>query len=1091
MTEHTLVEQPFLKQLENLGWQVYEQSAGIPTDATLSLRTNFKEVVLPSVLKQALQSINLDENRQPWLSEKQVDELYNEISDFGRMHLLEANKSFTHTLLNNSLRADYHDDPADPRPVKLIDFDHPERNSFIAINQFKVDTPGLAKACIIPDVVLFVNGLPLVVVECKNTNAYTTNPLHEALKQLQRYSNQRPSTHAAGLKEGEESLFWYNQICVATYGDKACYGTITSLNEQFFAEWKYIYPEAFQNYIKPLDVERSQERLVQGILPPHTLLDIVRSFTLFMPVGGGKEAKIVCRYQQYRAVGKIVERLKAGQTPMERSGVVWHTQGSGKSLTMVMLIKKLRTESKLADYKVLLVNDRTDLEDQLSDTATLTGEKIDFIESIKDVKPKLSTPTSNAVMVMMHKFQAKEYKLTGIAGEILSQAAEPLKQYNVFGEVNPSEKILILIDEAHRTQSSDLGNNLFEAFPNATKIAFTGTPLITERHKKKTHDRFGGYIDQYRLRDAVNDGATIPILYEGREPDNAINDKSGLDQKFEEAFGSKEQKEKELIKRKYAIGSDLREAEEHIAAVARDIVNHYTENILPNGFKAQVVTSSVLAAVRYKDALLKTLQEKVTALKAEATPDEELIKKLEFLQVYAVVSGQGTNEEAIITQARKEASAANAVDNFKKAFNYDVPETGIAFLVVCDMLLTGFDAPIEQVMYLDKKLKEHNLLQAIARVNRTYKGKTRGYVIDYATNTQNLQTALSIYGSDEVQEIMENLKGVETEIPVLESRYRRLVQLFEGKGVANFEKYLTQHIKDIPTLLKIQEQCIDLAADIKFRSSFDVYLKQLMESMDIVLPRPAASPYRIPAKQLGHLQILIRNRYKDDTINIEGAGEKIRQLINEHLVSLGINPKIPPVELLSKDFMKEAKKNSNLKAVASEMEHAIRKHIKVNVDDDPAFYTKLSERLEKLLQQHHDDWDAMVKALENLRNEAAAGRQEGIAGLSATEAPFYDLMMQTAFKSKAPSAEEEEKAKATLKEAVKQMRATIKFTSFWEKGSEIDLLKGDLSDILISSDVEALIEHENKIINDLLDLARRRHNELIHEEQQAPDPVQS
>jgi type I restriction enzyme R subunit len=333
-----------------------------------------------------------------------------------------------------------------------------------------------------------------------------------------------------------------------------------------------------------------------------------------------------------------------------------------------------------------------------------------------------------------------------------------------------------MIDEAHRTPSSDLGDNIFEAFPNAERIVFTGTPLITERHgERRTVKRFGEYIDTYRLMDAVADGTTLQILYEGRTAEAALNDKHGFETRFENLFKDRSDAELLAIKKKYGAIGDLLEAEQRIAAIARNLVRHYLANIFPNGFKAQVVCHSKLAAVRYQAAIHNALEQVAAEEEDKPEPDAQYIGKLRALKAAVVISGDGTNEAAYVSQARKQARAWNAKANFCKPFAFDDPEQpypGIAFLVVCDMLLTGFDAPIEQVMYIDKRLREHGLLQAIARTNRVKKGKHRGYIVDYIGLTANLTEALTLYAAtEEQQELAQGLRGIESEIPVLEERY--------------------------------------------------------------------------------------------------------------------------------------------------------------------------------------------------------------------------------------------------------------------------------------------------------------------------------
>jgi type I restriction enzyme R subunit len=303
-----------------LGWEVLDQGQGFPSDPTKSLRASFRDVVLPEVFREAVRDINRTEDGEPWLTDKQLDELLEQIFDAPGNSLVEINEQVLKLLYRahvdrNELTGEEYPD------VRLIDFQHSERNRFIAINQFRIDTPGRVKDCIIPDIVLFVNGLPLVVVECKEANQVQANPLYEAFRQLMRYSDQRLATHEAGLREGEPRLFYTNQLLIRTTGDKAEFGSITATEEEFFFPWRDIYPETYRDYEPPLGKERRQELLIQGMLPKETLLDIVRNCTLFMDAGK-RQAKIVSRYQQYRATLKIIERLRTGTTPEERSGVI-------------------------------------------------------------------------------------------------------------------------------------------------------------------------------------------------------------------------------------------------------------------------------------------------------------------------------------------------------------------------------------------------------------------------------------------------------------------------------------------------------------------------------------------------------------------------------------------------------------------------------------------------------------------------------------------------------------------------------------------------------------------------------------------------
>ncbi len=625
-----------------------------------------------------MRALNARPDGHEWLTERQLAELVDEIFRQPGRGLLDANEAVQALLFKAQVDRNEVTGEKDPT-VRLIDFANPERNLFHAINQFRVDTPGCVKNFIIPDLVLFVNGLPLVVIEAKIGDANTANPMHEAFVQLQRYRDGRQETARAGLREGEPKLFYPNLAVIRTCGEAAEFGTISSAPEHFYG-WRNVWPERYAKIDAPLGETRAQEELVQGLLNPHALLDMLRNCSVFMDLPNGKRVKVLARYQQHRAARRITERLRSGETPMDRSGVVWHTQGSGKSLTMVFVGRMLRASRDLNDMKILMVVDRADLEDQLARTAKLIGGKINLVDSRSAVSGVLSSPASDVNMVMVHKFLEAKDDFPDSLREKMGRYA-PAPSADTFGVVNASPRILIMVDEAHRTQGSDMGDNLFEAFPNAARVAFTGTPLITERHGgKQTVKRFGDYIDTYKLMDSVADGATLQILYEGRTANTALRDKAEFDAAFEDLFAERTPEDLLAIKKKYGATGDILEAESRIGAIARDIVGHYVDNILPNGFKAQVVCHSKLAAVRYQRALREALKERLEHERAKGQPDLDLIRRVAFLKVAVVVSADATNEPAEFTAARREARDWNAVENFCRPFDlddYEKVNTGI------------------------------------------------------------------------------------------------------------------------------------------------------------------------------------------------------------------------------------------------------------------------------------------------------------------------------------------------------------------------------------------------------------------------------
>ncbi len=1082
MTEYFHVEKPFLDQLAALDWKVVDQGYGmIPTDPVESLRSSFRQWLLPDVFRDAVRTINCTEAATPWLTDRQLDDLRDQILRQPNLSLLEANEAVQALLFK--AQVDVNELTGEPDPVvKLIDFDHPERNRFHAINQFRIDTPGCVKQFIVPDIVLFVNGIPLVVVEAKIGDQNTANPMHEAFVQLLRYRDGRPETAQAGLREGEPRLFHSNLLLIRTCGEKAEFGTITSGAEHFSA-WKDISSDTRREYTPPLGVEREQEVLIQGLLAPETLLDVLRTCTVFMDTDSSARIKVVSRYQQYRAARRIIGRLRRGTTPEERSGVVWHTQGSGKSLTMVFVARMLRTSSDLRDFKILLVNDRIDLEEQLTRTARLIGGKVKVISSTHELREHLATDASDVNMVMVHKFMEREEKLPQVVSDVLvTYGAPPSAQ--TFGVVNPSDRILLMIDEAHRTQSSDLGDNLFEAFPNAARIAFTGTPLITEQHgAKRTVKRFGEYIDTYKLMDSVRDGTTLQILYEGFTADTALKDKYGFDVKFEDLFKERTEEEILAIKKKYGATGDILEAEKRISAIARHLVNHYIDNILPDGFKAQVVCHSKLAAVRYQRAIRDALQERLDRERLSPEPDGERICRIEFLKAVVVVSADPTNELALVTATRKEARECNAVANFCKPFNLAEPGaeyTGIAFLVVCDMLLTGFDAPVEQVMYIDKRLYEHNLLQAIARVNRVAANKHRGFIVDYIGLANHLARALSIYSHEDAQDIQQGLQDISTELPILEQRYQRLLQHFQECGAPETEAFVTGSLGAPEAEVRALHAAVRAMQGIKERADFEVYLETFLQSLNLVLPNTAGHAYRGAAKRFGYLLRMVKERYKDESLDIANAGAKVKALINEHLIDLGINPKIPPIELLADDFLENVQKHSkgDPEAKASEMEHSIRKHCTVHFEEDPAFYRRLSEKLERLIRQYHDNWELLAEEYENLRLEAVEGRRAAIEGLTREGTVFYDYLLQLTYEDGAVPAEVVGTLKGLVDRTVSILRDTIGVLDFWRKKNEVKKLRGRIEIEILLADVPELTARYERIAVEIVKLAEKRQKEL-------------
>jgi len=1081
--EYTLVVQPFIDQLVSMGWKYTTGSLDHPS---VSGRENFREVLLLDDLKKALVRINLNNKGQPWLDEGRVSTAVSAIQRIGATKLMEANQAATELLLTGvSVEGLPHWDGGRNQTVRFIDWDNPENNTFRVVNQFRVDEPGgQAHRFIVPDLVLFLNGIPLAVVECKSP--YLSAPMEEAIEQLQRYSNQRDWLDG---NEGNEKLFHTNQLMVATCGEDAIYGTIGAQAVHYKA-WKDTSPVPMAEVAGALGKEHlsPQETLVAGMLRPSNLLDLVRHFTVYK-TDGGKTIKVMARYQQFRAVQLAIERLLTGKTKAEdgeydrRGGIVWHTQGSGKSLTMVFLVRKMRTTHELRRFKVVVVTDRKDLQKQLSDTAELTGDTVRIAKKIAKVKELLAEKGPGLIFAMIQKYQERDVDPEVDDDEAIHDSAEDVGEFPV---LNEDDSILVMVDEAHRSHASALHGNLLTALPNCARIGFTGTPIIMGK-KKRTHEIFGEFIDRYTIRQSEEDGATVPILYEGRTTEGAVADGRGLDDLFEDMFRERTPEELERIKKKYATKGDVMEATALIAAKAKDMLRHYVENILPNKFKAQVVSVSRRAAIRYQAAFVVARDDLVAELEGldpnvagladdelDTLPDRtrflvrahrqlDAIRQLEFA---AVVSGSH-NDPPEWAEWTDRAKLDARVAAFKRPFptpeKNDPDKTSwLGFIVVKSMLLTGFDAPVEAVMYLDRHIKQAELLQAIARVNRTCgEEKQAGLVVDYFGVARHLKEALAVYAEEDIEGALQSLRD---EIPKLRDRHHRAVDIFEGRDIE----------------LSDMEGCVRLLRDEKLRAEFQVKLKAFLATLDLVLPRPEGLPYVKDAKTLGRIQNAARNRYRggERPIGAE-VGAKVRKLIDDHLVSLGIDPKIPPVSISDADFDEAVDKHRSDEAKASEMEHAARYHIRRHIDEDPEHYEKLSERLKSILTELEGQWEAQVEALRRIIEEMREGRQEDDSGLDPeTQAPFLGVLKQEVAGKRDLTPEELVKLAALTVELVDHIRQEIQVVGFWGKVQARTALRNWVFQTLDRADVLPF-ERLDEVADRLVELAKVNHEKLV------------
>jgi type I restriction enzyme R subunit len=1074
--EFTEVEGPFLDQLASMGWKVVTGSVDHPS---VTGRDNFREVLIKDDLVKAIRRTNLRDGK-PWLDEARISQAIGALERISHPRLMEANQEATTLLLEGVTVEGLPDwDQGRDKTIHLIDWEHPEDNTFTAVSQFKVDCPGgMSKGSIRPDITLFINGIPVVVVECKSPAI--SEPIPSAIDQLRRYHNARKDAGEVDDAEGAERLFYTNQFTIATSFDEARVGTIGA-EPVHYLEWKDTAPVPLTEVQAELGKSTlsSQSKLIAGMLRKAHLLDIIRHFTIYQQVSG-RTVKVVSRYQQFRAVQYAIERLRTGKTKKQdgehdrRGGIVWHTQGSGKSLTMVFLVRKMRSDPELRKFKVVIVTDRKDLQLQLSETAGLVGESVLVGKSIGDVKRLLRRQGPEIVFATIQKYVDRNLEALG-----------PEDAVGDVGLLNEDESILVMVDEAHRSHSSALHAALLQALPNCARIGFTGTPIIMG-DKKRTHDIFGDFIDRYTIKQSEDDGATVPILYEGRYAKGAVADAAGLDDELAAMFPEMTSEEREALKRKHGTLNAILEAEEVVGEKARDMLRHYVENILPNGLKAQVVAISRRAAVRYQAAFLAARDELVAEAEkldaaTRALDDLELqgkpkklsaavraarcLDRLRVLDFAAIISPEN-NDPPEWKEWSDGGKIETRIARFKRPFEHADPEKRdpLAFLIVKSMLLTGFDAPIEGVMYLDRSIREAELLQAIARVNRTGHGKEAGIVVDYYGVGQHLKDALKEYSADDIKGALQSLTD---EIPKLRDRHARVIGLFQARNV--------DAIGD-------EEAAVEALADERLRAEFTVKLKQFLATLDLVLPRPEALPFVRDATILGEVYARARNRYREGMPQLDKSiGRKVQALIDEHIVSLGIDPRIPPIAITDAKFAEQVGRQVSNRAKASEMEHAIRHHIKKKLDEDPVHYQKLSERLEEILHKFGDNWDQLALALHDFVEDVKKGRKqdESVPGLDPlAHAPFFDVLKEErARQAPVTAADRKWLADLTLDMVERIIRDAVSNVGFWKSAPRQEELRGKLF-VFIDDNEIVEFDRADALADRLMDLAKANHDKL-------------
>lgn len=893
--EYITAERPAIELFQALGYEYFDAS-------TFDPRESISDVVLQDNFLSAIKKLN------PWMNDNNVSKCYKKITSVLASSLMEGNQIVYKLITGNN--SDFSvkqviDGREQARTPIFIDFQNSENNEFLIVNQMKFK--GLERNSI-PDLVVFVNGLPLGIIEAKSSSA--TEASDKAIGDLNYY------------QKNSEKLFYYNQICAGIWKVGAKYASIGA-REIHYSVFKSDDTSDLEETLKKVSPDRSlinQDIMLYNMFKKDRFLDIIRNFVIFETVEGVTVKKLP-RYQQIRAVNKTLKKL----ITENNGGVVWHTQGSGKSISMVYLATKLRREEfGFNNPTIIVMTDRIELHSQITNTFRACGFPNPIgATSVKHLKGLLQDDYGKTVMTTIQKFQNDEIDEDG------KRVTKNIEELEILSE---KENIFVLVDEAHRSQYGFLAGFMRHSIPRAKFIAFTGTPI--DKDEKSTLREFYGddYIDKYTIKQAVEDGATLPILYEDGLPDLYV-DKSLLDKQFEILFGDEDEKMQGLLKDEASSLKKYMLAKNRLEHIAGHIIEHYKNKIYPNGQKAMLVCYNREQAIAYKKLFEELKNKGVHNFETRVVMSFSPKKDPQEYYDYA------TPEDKIkpaIEDFKLPFGDENITDiSGKKKFNND------AIMIVSDMLLTGYDAPILSVMYLDKMLKEHNLLQAIARVNRTRSGKNAGLIVDYCGITEQLVDALKIFSGElEPSEVMQNISE---EISRLDLRHNQLVAFFN-------------HIKN--NRIEEKQAYIDKAVQYlepeDLRDEFKELCKKFNKSLDIVLPAPHALQYEYDFKLYNQIKAEARNAYMDETLKISADdSQKLQALIDEHLKANGIQSLLgEPVSIIDREaFEAEIRNTFSDKSKELKITHRLKHTIKVELDKNPEFYRPLAERLEELILQ--------------------------------------------------------------------------------------------------------------------------------------------
>lgn len=902
--ENDISKNPALELLIKLGYKYLT-----PEEALVMRGGKTSNVLLEEVLRRQLRELNsirIGNRREERFSEQNIENgviaMRNVPMEGG---YLSGNEAVYNMLTLGKAFEQSIDGDKKSYTMRYVDWEHPENNVYHVTDEFAVTRTGTSDTYR-PDIVLFVNGIPFVVIECKRPD-------------IKGAEEQAVSQHLRNQQDdGIRGFYVYSSLLLAIGNNFGSYAT-TGSAQKFWCKWREMFvnkDEELEYQKRLLDIVNKdsedvrtptpQDEYIYNLCRPERLLELTFHFTLF-----DAGIKKLARYQQYFTVKEIVERVRNIDAGKRNGGVVWHTQGSGKSLTMVMLAQKIA--SVVQNPRIVLVTDRTDLDSQITKTFRKCGKDVENATTGKNLVELLESKNDSIITTVINKFATAIKKIK-----------QPLTDPNIF----------ILIDEAHRSQYKEMAVQMNRVLPNACKIAFTGTPLM--KKDKNTARTFGGIIKPvYTVKQAVEDHAVVPLLYEGRIVPQFVTE-GPIDSFFDKVCEDLTFEQSADLKKKFSRTDILNQTEQRIYSIATDISDHFADNWKGSGFKAMLVTPKKRVAILYK----KYLDEigKVSSEVLITAPDDREGEETAYGETPEEVKAfwkQMMDEHG--TPAKYQE---NLIARFKGQEDPDI-------MIVVDKLLTGFDEPKITVMYLDRHLSGHTLLQAVARVNRNCEGKDYGYIIDYYGVLSDLDNALSIYSEYDEEDkdvFRETLVPVSDKINELPQKNADLWDLF--KAIPN-KRDLEAYAQSLRLEDRRHEFYDRLTA---FSSVLQLALstKELYENIE----ENTINRYKEDLRMFSKLRTAVQLRYSD-TIDYKKYESRIEKLINRHVESDEVKVITQLVNIFDTEkFEKEVESVVGTAAKADTIASRTSKYIKENMDSDPAFYKKFSQLIRETIEAY-------------------------------------------------------------------------------------------------------------------------------------------